>query len=47
VIPTLAPRRHEPPAGWDAETFTRVVDALAAALVNAYRHDHEREEETA
>jgi hypothetical protein len=31
------PRRHELPAGWSPETFETVTDALAAALVAAYR----------
>ena len=33
----LEPRRHEPPPGWDAQTFEAVTDALAAALVAVYR----------
>jgi len=33
----LEPRLHEPPAGWSRETFEAVTDALAAALVAAYR----------
>jgi hypothetical protein len=42
----LRPQRHEPPPGWDAETFERVTDALAAALVASYRrqNDHAPEE---
>jgi hypothetical protein len=36
-VATLAPRRHEPPAGWRAEVFEAVTEALAAALVAAYR----------
>ena len=29
----LEPRRHDPPPGWDAETFEAVTDAIAAALI--------------
>src|SRR4030095_13391627 len=34
---TLEPQRHQPPAGWDAATFERVTDALAAVLIAGYR----------
>ena len=37
AIATLEPRRHDAPPGWNAETFERLTDALAAALVSAYR----------
>jgi len=37
---TARQRHHEPPAGWDAQTFDRVTDALAAALVASWRRDH-------
>jgi hypothetical protein len=40
----LQPRRREPPAGWSAETFERVTDALARTLVENYRGEREREE---
>ena len=40
----LEPRRHAPPPGWPAETFERVIDAIAAALVAAYRRAAERAE---
>jgi len=33
----LQPRRHAPPEGWDAQTFERVTDAIAAALIAAVR----------
>jgi len=33
----LEPRRHDPPPGWSRETFERVTDALASALVATYR----------
>jgi len=33
----LEPRRHAPPEGWDAQTFERVTDEIAAALVAAVR----------
>jgi hypothetical protein len=33
----LMPRRHAPPEGWDAQTFERVTDAIAAAFVAAVR----------
>jgi hypothetical protein len=33
----LEPRRHDPPTGWSSETFEHLTDALAAALVAAYR----------
>jgi hypothetical protein len=36
-VADLAPRRHNPPSGWSRETFERVTDALAAALVAAVR----------
>jgi hypothetical protein len=46
MIPTnLEPRHHEPPAGWDAATFARVTDALAAVLIAAYRRRFEAEAE--
>ena len=41
-VATLQPRRHDPPAGWPRETFDAVVSAIAAALVNAYRREHEQ-----
>lgn len=44
---TVRPQRHEPPEGWDAQTFDKVTSALALALVTAYRRDHEREERPA
>jgi hypothetical protein len=44
---TLHPQRHEPPTGWDAQTFDRVTDALAAALVASWRRDHQRAEQPA
>jgi hypothetical protein len=43
-VATLQPRRHAPPPGWPAETFERVTDALAAALVAAVRRERERAE---
>ena len=33
----LAPRRHNPPAGWPPEVFEHVIDAIAAALLAAYQ----------
>jgi hypothetical protein len=36
-VADLMPRHHDPPPGWDAQTFERVTAALAAALVTAYR----------
>lgn len=33
----LRPRRHEPPAGWTAEVFTAVTDAISTALVSTVR----------
>jgi hypothetical protein len=36
-VAELQPRRHDPPPGWDAETFGQLTDALAAALVAAHR----------
>ncbi len=38
-VSDLEPRRHEPPAGWDATTFDAVTSALAAALVAAVRRE--------
>ena len=35
-VADLEPRRHAPPEGWPVETFERVTDALAAALVAAW-----------
>jgi hypothetical protein len=43
-VSTLQPRRHEPPAGWSADVFERVTDAVAAALVSAVRRERELEE---
>jgi hypothetical protein len=40
-VADLHPRRHDPPEGWSAETFERVTDALAAALVAAVRRQNE------
>ena len=39
---TLRPHRHDPPGGWGAEMFERVTDAMAAALVSAYRRQAEQ-----
>jgi hypothetical protein len=36
-VTALQPTRHDPPPGWPPEVFERVTDALAAALVAAYR----------
>jgi hypothetical protein len=33
----LQPCRHDPPAGWSREVFSRLTDAIAAALVGAVR----------
>jgi hypothetical protein len=33
----LQHRRHEPPEGWPLEVFERVTEAVATALVAAYR----------
>ena len=46
-VATLQPQRHEPPPGWDARTFDAVTDALAQALVAAYRRGRECEERPA
>jgi hypothetical protein len=43
----LQPRRHEPPPGWDRETFETVTDALARALVAAVRRQAEALENVA
>lgn len=43
-VADLQPRRHEPPPGWLPETFKAVTDALATALVAAYRRRAERAE---
>jgi hypothetical protein len=37
----MTPQRHDPPPGWDAATFARVTDAIAAALVAAYRRQQD------
>jgi hypothetical protein len=37
TIERLQARRREAPPGWDVAAFDRVTDALAAALVGAYR----------
>jgi hypothetical protein len=36
-VNALEPRRHDVPSGWSAEAFEHLTDALAAALVSAYR----------
>jgi hypothetical protein len=36
-VAALRPRRHVPPTGWPAETFERVTDSIAAALLAAVR----------
>jgi hypothetical protein len=46
-VSTLQPRRHEPPAGWSADVFEKVTDALAAALVAAVRREREAQGEAA
>lgn len=46
-VSTLHPRRHPAPDGWRDDVYQRVVDAIAQALVNAYRRDPEREEQSA
>lgn len=46
-VSTLRPQRHEPPPEWPREAFERLTNALAQALVAAYRRDREREELTA
>jgi hypothetical protein len=33
----IQPQRHATPAGWPPDGFERLTDALAAALVGAYR----------
>jgi hypothetical protein len=33
----IQPQRHAPPDGWPPDVFERLTDALAAALVSAYR----------
>jgi hypothetical protein len=38
----MRPERHEPPPGWPPEVFERVTEALAAALVSAYRRHGEQ-----
>jgi len=40
----LHPQRHDPPRGWALDTFDRVTDALAAALVASYRRTQRIEE---
>jgi hypothetical protein len=40
-IRDLEPRRHAPPAGWPAEVFERLTDALATALVAAVQRGAE------
>lgn len=44
-ILTLRAQRHAPPPGWGAETFERLTDALAAALVAAVRRRQAEEGE--
>lgn len=44
-VADLEPRRHEPPAGWDPQTFELLTDALAAALAAAVRREQERDVE--
>jgi hypothetical protein len=41
----LQPRHHNPPEGWDEATFEALTDALAGALVAAYRRRHTAETE--
>jgi hypothetical protein len=43
-LASLRATRHDPPEGWSAETFERVTDALAAALIAAVRRVEQREE---
>jgi hypothetical protein len=40
-VADLHPRRHEPPAGWDATTFDTLTTALAMALVAAFERTRE------
>jgi hypothetical protein len=41
TVAELQPRRHDAPAGWSVEVFEQVTDALAAALIGAYRRQQE------
>jgi hypothetical protein len=40
-VADLQPRRHDPPGGWDSQTFEQITDAIAAALVAAVRRQEE------
>ncbi len=40
----LKPCRHDPPPGWDAQTFEAVANAIATALVAAVRRKDPCEE---
>ena len=42
-VAELQPRRREPPVGWPPEVFEALTDAVASALVSAYRRASERE----
>jgi hypothetical protein len=42
TLAVLEPRRYSPPAGWPADTFEAVTDAIAAALVAAVRRAEEK-----
>jgi hypothetical protein len=45
TVETVRAQRHAPPAEWDARTFETLTDALAAALVAAYRRGERLEVE--
>jgi hypothetical protein len=40
----IQPQRHATPAGWPPDVFERLTDALAAALVGAYRRRSSEDE---
>ena len=40
-LQALRALRHDPPADWSREIFERLTDAIAAALVSAYRRRRE------
>jgi hypothetical protein len=41
----MNPIRHNAPPGWPADVFEKVTDALAMALVAAFRREHDHGDE--
>jgi hypothetical protein len=45
IVEALKPHRHDPPPGWSPETFEKLTEALAAAIVAVIRRVIEEPDE--